>query len=98
MGVGEGFRTFCSNLAITNRSSISGRYELITRRFNLDFWSVDSKVYHSIYAGSYGRNTATGATSDVDTIFWLPIAYYRTHNRVGSWSIMPMHTHSVYCY
>ena len=80
MGVGEDFGTFCSNLAVTNRSSISDRYELITRRFNLDFWNVDSKTYHSIYAGSYGRNTATGSTSDVDMIFWLPVAYYNTYN------------------
>ena len=80
MGVGEDFGTFCSNLAVTNRSSISDRYELITRRFNLGFWNLDSKVYHSIYAGSYGCNTATGATSDLDMIFWLPAAYYNTYN------------------
>ena len=71
MGVGEDFGTFCSNLSVTNRSSISDRYELITRRFNLEFWNLDSKLYHSIYTGSYGRNTATGATSDVDVIVWL---------------------------
>lgn len=27
MGIGEDFETFCSNLAVTNRSSISDRYE-----------------------------------------------------------------------
>ena len=35
---------------------------------------------HSIYAGSYGRSTATGGTSDVDMIFWLPVSYYNTYN------------------
>lgn len=80
MGVGEDFGTFCGNLAVTNRGSISDRYELITRRFNLEFWNADSRVNHSIYAGSYGRNTATGATSDVDMIFWLPVSYYTTYN------------------
>jgi len=80
MGVGEDFATFCGNLAVTNRSSISDRYELITRRFNLEFWNIESRVYHSIYAGSYGRNTATRATSDVDMIFWLPVSYYTTYN------------------
>ncbi|MGI6656728.1 MAG: SMODS domain-containing nucleotidyltransferase [Desulfobulbus sp.] len=80
MGVGEDFGAFCSNLAVTNRSAISDRYGRITSRFNREFWGIDSKVYHSIYAGSYGRNTATGATSDVDMIFWLPVDYYNRYN------------------
>jgi len=80
MGVGEDFKTFCGNLAVTNRDSISSRYELITRRFNLEFWNTDSRTNHSIYAGSFGRNTATGKTSDVDMIFWLPVSYYNTFN------------------
>ena len=80
MAVGEDFGTFCGSLAVTNRSSISDRYELMTRRFNLEFWNSDSRVNHSIYAGSYGRHTATGSTSDVDMIFWLPASYYTTYN------------------
>lgn len=68
MGVGEDFGAFCGNLAVMNRSSISDRCELITRRFNLEFWNVDSKTYHSIYTGSYGRNTATGTTSDKEAV------------------------------
>jgi hypothetical protein len=31
MGVGEDFSNFSGNLAVTNHSSISDRYELITR-------------------------------------------------------------------
>lgn len=80
MGVAEDFNTLCTNLAVQNRASISDRYELITRRFNLEFWDTDSKQSHSIYAGSYGRNTATGLTSDVDMIFWLPVSYYTSYN------------------
>ena len=80
MGVGEDFKTFCRNLAVTNRDSISTRYELITRRLNLEFWNTDSRTSHSIYAGSFGRNTATGRTSDVDIIFWLPVSYYKAYN------------------
>ncbi|MGF1612345.1 MAG: hypothetical protein ACFCVA_00145 [Gammaproteobacteria bacterium] len=53
MGVGEDFSAFCGNLAVTNRSSISDRYELITRRFNLEFWNSDSRLNHSLYTGSY---------------------------------------------
>ena len=85
MGVGEDFRIFCSNLAITKRQTISDRYELITRRLNLEFWDNDSKIYHSIQAGSYGRGTATAKTSDVDMIFWLPYRdYARFHAYVGN--------------
>ncbi len=80
MGVGEDFKIFCSNLAVTNRDSISRRYKLITRRFNLEFRDTDSQTNHSIYAGSFGRDTATGKTSDVDMIFWLPVSYYNNYS------------------
>ena len=72
MGVAEDFKTLCTNLAIAKRATISDRYELITRRLNLEFWGTDSRTYHSIQAGSYGRGTATTKTSDVDMVFWLP--------------------------
>ncbi|MGY6258147.1 SMODS domain-containing nucleotidyltransferase [Paraburkholderia caledonica] len=85
MGVADDFRTLCSNLAITKRASISDRYELITRRLNLEYWNAESRMYHSIQAGSYGRGTATAKTSDVDMIFWLPYAQYlRFNNYVGN--------------
>ena len=80
MGVGEDFSAFCGNLVINNRSSISDRYELITRRFNIEFWKQGSRINHSLYTGSYGRNTAIGSMSDVDMIFWLPVAYYNTYS------------------
>ncbi len=80
MGVAEDFRTFCNNIAVKKRESISDRYALITRRFNIEFWGSESNVYHSMYAGSYGRGTATGLTSDVDMIFWLPYKYYSSYN------------------
>lgn len=85
MGVSEDFKAFCSNLAVTNRDSISERYELITRRFNLEFWGSNSRLDHSMYAGSYGRYTAIRTSSDVDMIFWLPFKYYSTYsNYVGN--------------
>ena len=80
MGVGDDFKTFCGNLAVTKRATISDRYELITRRLNLEFWDSDSRVNHSIYTGSYGRGTATGETSDVDMIFWLQYKDYLRFN------------------
>lgn len=85
MGVADDFRTFCGNLAITRRATISERYELITRRLNLEFWDSESRIYHSIQAGSYGRGTATAKTSDVDMIFWLPYSeYLRFNGYVGN--------------
>jgi Second Messenger Oligonucleotide or Dinucleotide Synthetase domain len=82
MGVGEDFRTLCDNLAVpaTVRTSISGRYGLITRRLNIEFWTTDSSTSHSFYTGSYGRGTAVGSISDVDMIFQLPYAVYTRCN------------------
>jgi len=78
MGVGEDFASLCANLAVPSetRSSISDRYQLITRRLNLEFWNTDSKTTHSLYTGSYGRGTAIGSTSDVDMIFQLAYSDY----------------------
>jgi hypothetical protein len=82
MGVGEDFRTLCANLAVpaVQRSSISDRYGLITRRLNLEFWNTDSHTAHSFYTGSYGRGTAVGATSDVDMLMRLPYEDYGRYN------------------
>lgn len=78
MGVGEDFQTLCTNLAVPSavRSSISNRYELITRRLNLEYWDTESRTAHSFYTGSYGRGTAVGATSDVDMLMRLPYEVY----------------------
>lgn len=84
MGVGENFQAFCGNLTINNRTSIGNRYQLITRRLNLDFWNQDSKTNHSLYVGSYGRGTAIRGFSDLDMIFQLPYAYYQKYNAYSS--------------
>lgn len=76
MGVGEDFRTFCSQLVVRDRDSIASRYGRITKRLNLEYWGSDSDTYHSFYTGSYGRGTATGLTSDVDMLFRLPYQVY----------------------
>lgn len=81
MGVGEDFRDFCSELTINDRGTIGERYQLITRRLNLDFWDLDSKTNHSFYVGSYGRGTAIRGFSDLDMIFRLPYEEYERHNR-----------------
>jgi hypothetical protein len=80
MGIGECFNIFCSNLRIQNADSISYRYKRITRQFNLDFYNIESDASHSIYTGSYGRDTAINGASDVDMLFWLPSSDYTRFN------------------
>ena len=80
MGLANWFETFCSNIQIQDRDTISERYKNITRRLNTDFWSTTSDTSHSLYVGSYGRNTAIDGFSDLDMIFQLPYAVYKQYN------------------
>ena len=58
MGLGDWFSTFCTNIRVQDRCIISTRYKNLTHRLNTDFWSTTSDTLHSLYVGSYGRNTA----------------------------------------
>ncbi|MEL7063208.1 MAG: nucleotidyltransferase [Bacteroidota bacterium] len=80
MGLADWFSTFCGKLPVQNTASISRRYKAITKRLNTDFWSTVSETSHSLYVGSYGRNTATNAISDLDMIFRLPYEEYRKYD------------------
>ena len=85
MGVAEWFQEFCRNLTVTYSPTISVRYKLITKRLNMDFWTNTSESYHSLYVGSYGRNTAIQGFSDVDMVMELPYAtYQRFNNYMGN--------------
>ena len=68
------------SIRIKDGGTISDRYKAITRRLNSDFWATTSDTSHSLYAGSYGRNTATDGISDLDMIFQLPYATYTQYN------------------
>lgn len=81
MGLADWFRAFCGNIQVQNGSTISGRYKAITKRLNTDFWRTTSDASHSLYVGSYGRNTAIHGTSDVDMIFQLPYSIYQQYDR-----------------
>ena len=80
MGLADWFSTFCSNIQVQNRNVISTRYKNITRRLNTDFWNTTSETSHSLYVGSYGRNTAIEGFSDLDMIFELPSSLYQQYN------------------
>src|SRR5438270_12931469 len=82
MGVEEDFSTFKDNYNITNDliSSISYRYKRITKQLNKDFWNTESDTAHSLYVGSYGRDTAAKGVSDLDVAFVLPVQLYHQYN------------------
>lgn len=81
MGLAEWFRSFNANLQIQDGGTISARYRSITRRLNTDFWNTASDLAHSLYVGSYGRNTAIQGMSDLDMIFELPVALYQRYDQ-----------------
>ena len=80
MALADWFSTFCSNLQIRDGGTIANRSSNITRRLNSDFWCTTSDTSHSLYVGSYGRNTAISGISDVDLIFQLPDSVYKQYN------------------
>jgi hypothetical protein len=80
MALAYWFSTFCSNLQIKDGGTIATRHGNIIRRLNTDFWSTTSDTSHSLYVGSYGRNTAISGFSDVDLIFQLPFSVYKQYN------------------
>ena len=63
------------------RNHISLRYHTVTKAINEEFWNSTSSTLHSIYVGSYGRNTAID-TSDVDILVELPNSVFDQYNRL----------------
>jgi hypothetical protein len=80
MGLADWFQSFCTNLQVTTGETISNRYKAITRRLNTDFWDTTSDTAHSLYVGSYGRNTAINGFSDLDMLMQLPYSIYKQYN------------------
>ncbi len=81
MALADWFSEFCSNLQVQDAGTISIRYKKITQRLNTDFWTTTSDVAHSLYVGSYGRNTAISGFSDLDMIFQLPYSEYEKYDK-----------------
>jgi hypothetical protein len=80
MGLAEWFSEFCSGIQVQDAGTISIRYKAISRRLNTDFWNTTSDTSHSLYVGSYGRNTAIKGFSDLDMVFELPSALYHQYD------------------
>lgn len=85
MGLADWFGTFSGNIQVQDGGTISARYKAITQRLNTDFWSTTSDTAHSLYVGSYGRNTAIQGFSDLDMVFELPSSlYFQYDSHVGN--------------
>ena len=82
MSVADNFRAFRSNYLIPSGTigTISYRYKRITRQLNRDFWNTESETSHSLYVGSYGRDTAAHGVSDLDVAFTLPYSVYKKYD------------------
>ena len=82
MGVAEDFSEFRNsyNISSTLISSFSYRYKRITGQLNKDYWNTSSDTGHSLYVGSYGRDTAAKGVSDIDMAFVLPYSEYSKYN------------------
>ena len=63
------------------RSCISLRYHTVTKAINQEFWNSASDTLHSLYVGSYGRNTAID-TSDIDILIELPSSLFDRYNNL----------------
>lgn len=63
------------------RGIISRRYHIVTEAINKEFWKSLNDTLHSIYVGSYGRNTAID-TSDIDILVELPNDIFGFYNEL----------------
>ena len=82
MGVADEFSRFkdAYNMSAATIGNISYRYKRITAQLNTDFWATTSDTAHSLYVGSYGRDTAAAGLSDLDVAFMLPPSCYVRYN------------------
>lgn len=81
MTVATKFHSFCEEIKIEPKvvENIAYRYKRITKQLNTDYWTTDSETSHSLYVGSYGRDTDI-KYSDVDMLFVLPYSVYERIN------------------
>jgi hypothetical protein len=82
VSVADNFQSFRNEYMITTEliGSISYRYKRLTKQLNTTFWNTDSDAAHSLYIGSYGRDTAARGVSDIDVYFRLPYSVYEQYN------------------
>lgn len=69
-------------ISYDTRKLVSLRYHTVTKAINNEFWNSTSDTQHSLYVGSYGRNTAID-TSDVDILVELPSNLFDHYNNLS---------------
>lgn len=81
MGVYDQFKRFCTDIKISGEltQNVTQRYKRITKTLNADFWQSSSDTLHSLYVGSYGRDTDIHV-SDIDMLFEMPGHYFLQYN------------------
>ena len=79
--VSDLFENFCKEIRISedDNDKIINRYHQITKRINIDYYDSISDTNHSLYIGSYGRDTEI-LTSDIDMLIELPYSVYKQYN------------------
>lgn len=85
MSVSNWFESFNDIIQISDSTvdTIAYRYKRMTKQLNKDFWTTESETAHSLYVGSYGRDTAIHV-SDIDMLFQLPYSTYEKYNAYSS--------------
>lgn len=68
-------------IPLETRQQIARRYHLVTKAINGEFWGSESNSQHSLYVGSYGRNTAI-SSSDIDILVELPNTLFDSYNNL----------------
>lgn len=68
-------------IPLETRQQIANRYHTVTKAINREFWDSESDTQHSLYVGSYGRNTAI-SSSDIDILVELPNDLFDDYNRL----------------
>lgn len=66
-------------IPLVTRQSIASRYRTVTKAINREFWNSTRETTHSLYVGSYGRNTAIN-TSDIDILIEIPEDEYNRYS------------------
>lgn len=81
MSISNWFETFNNNLRMSSDTvdKISYRYKRMTKQLNKDFWATESDTAHSLYVGSYGRDTDIHV-SDIDMLMQLPYSVYKQYD------------------
>jgi hypothetical protein len=84
MSVSDNFKTFCSNLRMSDETvrKIQSGYHQITKKITMNYRKSTLETNHSLYVGSYGRGTEISSDS-IDIIVQLP---YSTYMRFDNYS------------